>query len=213
MRSPVPLTWVNAPQQARSQRTLEKLLDAAERILLARGLDAVTVPEVVREAGSSVGSFYARFPDKRALLETLHERACAQTITNADVLLAPERWDDASLDTLVQTGVAFAVQVFGSRRNIMNAFAQAFAGDPGFAARRAKTALLVGARLTEVVLQKRTQIGHPDPERAIAMALRVVTATLEQRNAFAVSGLAEVDVADEVLVTELTRMVRVYLGL
>ena len=64
-----------------------------------------------------------------------------------------------------------------------------------------------------MVLQKRTQIGHPDPERAIAMALRVVTATLEQRNAFAVSGLAEVDVADEVLVTELTRMVRVYLGL
>lgn len=212
MRSPVPLTWVNAPQQARSQRTLEKLLDAAERIMLARGLDAVTVPEVVREAGSSVGSFYARFPDKRALLETLHERACAQTITNADVLLAPERWADASLETLVHAGVVFAVQVFGSRRNIMNAFAQAFAGDQGFAARRARTALIVSARLAEVVRAKRDAIAHPDPERAIAMALRVVTATLEQRNAFAVSGLSDVDVSDEVLVVELERLVRAYLG-
>lgn len=212
MRSPVPLTWVNAPQQARSQRTLEKLLDAAERILLERGLEAVTVPEVVKEAGSSVGSFYARFPDKRALLETLHERACAQTLANADVLLAHDRWSATSLEALVRAGVTFAVQVFGSRRNIMNAFAQAFAGDPAFAARRARSALAIAERLASVVLTKRAEIAHPDPARAIEMGLRVVTATLEQRNAFAVSGLAEVDVDDDVLAAELSRMVLAYLG-
>lgn len=211
MRAPVPLTWVNAPRQARSQRTLENLLDAAERILLDRGLEAVTVPEVVREAGSSVGSFYARFPDKRALLETLHERACAQTLENADRLLDPARWADAPVDALVQAGVTFAVQVFGSRRNIMNAFAAAFAGDPGFAARRARTALVLAGKLAAVVLTKRAQITHPDPARAIEMGLRVVTATLEQRNAFAVSGIDEVDVPDEVLVEELGRMLRGYL--
>jgi AcrR family transcriptional regulator len=212
MRSSVPLTWVNAPQQARSQRTLEKLLDAAERILIEHGLEAVTVPEVVREAGSSVGSFYARFPDKRALLETLHERACVHTLENATLLLSPERWASASLDEIVHAGVTFAVQVFGSRRNIMNAFAATFAGDPGFATRRAKTALDIGARLTALVLTKRESITHPEPERAIEMALRVVTATLEQRNAFAVSGLREVDVTDEVLVCELERMMRAYLA-
>lgn len=211
MRAPVPLTWVNAPQQARSQRTLEKLLDAAERILLERGLDAVTVPEVVREAGSSVGSFYARFPDKRALLETLHERACTQTIENAERLLAPERWVNASVGDLIDASVPFAVQVFGSRRNIMNAFAAAFAGDPGFAARRARSALALGALLSNLMLTKRDEITHPDPARAVEMGLRVVTATLEQRNAFTVSGLAEVDVPDEVLERELGLVLRRYL--
>lgn len=203
---------VNAPRQARSQRTLENLLDAAERILLACGLEAVTVPEVVREAGSSVGSFYARFPDKRALLETVHERACAQTLERADALLDPSRWADVPLDAIVETGVRIAVEIHGSRRNIMNAFAQAFAGDPGFAARRARSAKAIRDRLARLVLTKRDEIAHHDPELAIEMSLRAVTATLEQRNAFAVSGLPEVEAEDHVLIEELTRMVRTYLG-
>lgn len=206
------MQWVNAPRQARSQRTLEKLLDAAERILLSRGLEAVTVPEVVREAGSSVGSFYARFPDKRALLETVHERACVQTLERADALLDPARWDGVPLGEIVEAGVRVAVEIYGSRRNIMNAFAQAFAGDVGFAARRARSAKDIRDRLARLVLTKREDIAHPEPEVAIDMSLRAVTATLEQRNAFSVSRLPEVEVDDDALVRELTRMVRVYLG-
>jgi AcrR family transcriptional regulator len=207
-----PLTWVHAPQQARSQRTMENILDAAERILLERGLDAVTVPEVVKAAGSSVGAFYTRFPDKRALLETVHQRACERSLAQANELLAAPRWADASLRDLVRAGVRLAVEVFGSRRNIMNAFAEAFAGDPGFAARRASTALAVGERIAALVLTRRASIGHPDPRRAIEVGLRVVTATLEQRNAFAESGLPEVAIDDEVLATELERMLCAYLG-
>ena len=45
--------------------------------------------DVLKRAGSSVGAFYARFTDKDALLVTLHERACEQTITLADELLDP----------------------------------------------------------------------------------------------------------------------------
>lgn len=207
-----PLRWVHAPQQARSQRTMENILDAAERILLERGLDAVTVPEVVKAAGSSVGAFYTRFPDKRALLETVHQRACERSLTQAGELLDPARWADASVRDLVHAGVKLAVDVFGSRRNIMNAFAEAFAGDPGFAGRRASTALAIGERLSALVLSKRSEIGHPHPRRAVEMALRVVTATFEQRNAFAVSGLPEVAIADAVLARELERMLCAYLG-
>ena len=74
-RAAVPLQWANAPQQDRSRQTLERLLDATEQIIRTRGVDAVTIPEVARAARSSVGSFYARFTSKAALLQTLHERA------------------------------------------------------------------------------------------------------------------------------------------
>jgi AcrR family transcriptional regulator len=206
-----PLKWVHAPQQARSQRTMENILDAAERALLDEGLGAVTIPGVVKAAGSSVGAFYARFPDKRALLETLHQRACERSLAQADALLDPARWADASVRDLVRAGIKVAVETFGSRRNLMNAFAEAFAGDAGFAARRASTALAIGERLAALVLTRRAEIGHPQPKRAIEMALRVVTATLEQRNALAVSGLAEVSVSDAVLARELERMMAAYL--
>ncbi len=87
----------------------------------------------------------------------------------------------------------------------------AFAGDPGFSARRARSAKDIRDRLARLALTKRDEITHPDPERAIDMSLRAVTATLEQRNAFSVSGLPEVEVEESILVEELTRMVRSYL--
>ncbi len=187
----VPLDWVHTPQQARSQKTLEKLLDAAEALLLEGGLDAVTVPAVVQRARSSVGSFYARFPDKQALLATLHERACQQTIATADRALDPELWRGHTLDEILRAAVAFSVHIFGTRRSVMAAFQQALGADADYARRRARN----GVALTERVLR-----------------LLALTATLEQRNAFEASGVPEVEIDDETLTDELLRMLRAYLG-
>lgn len=207
------MQWVKAPLQERSQKTLARLLDAAEGIIRERGLDAVTIPEVVRVAGSSVGSFYARFADKKALLDTLHERACAESLATADRALDPDLWRGAPLGQMIRVMIAFAVRLFGSRKTIMNAFNQAFAGDPGFATRRAQTAVALGQRFSTFLLQRRESIGHPNPEMAIPMALRIVAATLEQRNALEAAEVPEVVVSDEALETELVRVVERYLGI
>ena len=65
--------------------------------------------------------------------------------------------------------------------------------------------------MTRLLLSRRSAIGHDDPERAIGMAMRAVTATLEQRNAFDVAGVAALRVRDEELSAELLRMVKAYL--
>ena len=57
---PKPAT-INPPKQARSRRTLERIVEASLEILAAEGPDSLTVHRVVEKAGSSVGSFYARF--------------------------------------------------------------------------------------------------------------------------------------------------------
>ncbi len=62
------------PRQARSQRTLDALLDAAQQLLADRPFHDINVNEIIARAGSSAGSFYARFPDKQALLHALHDR-------------------------------------------------------------------------------------------------------------------------------------------
>ena len=71
---PRPLSSVCRPKQARSEQTLHRLLDAAEELIQEKGLADVSVPEIVRRAGSSVGGFYARFKDKDELLQALEER-------------------------------------------------------------------------------------------------------------------------------------------
>lgn len=207
----VPLDWVHAPRQERSQRTLEKLLDAAEELIRESGLEAVTVPAVVARAESSVGSFYARFPDKNALLETLHERACNQTIWTAERALDPALWEGRSLEAIVEAMVSFAVHTFGSRRSVMTAFHRALGNDRAYAERRARNGVELARLASKLFEVHRDRIGHPSFDEAIPMALRVLTATLEQRNGFLASGVVEVDVPDDLLERELARMVLAYL--
>jgi AcrR family transcriptional regulator len=209
---PLPLRWVHAPRQDRSKKTLERLLDATEAIIRERGVDAVTIPEVVQAAKSSVGSFYGRFPNKTALLSCLHERACEQSVATIDIALDPDRWRDVPTADLVRSFVRFAVLLFHERQPMMLAFNAAIGADPGFADRRARTAAAIGLRVRALLADRRGDLHHPRPDRAVEMALRALTATLEQRNALEASGVDAVKIDDEALIEELSRMMLAYLG-
>ena len=62
------------PKQTRSRRTLERIVQASLDILEREGPDGLTVQAIVERAGSSVGSFYARFGGKDDLLEYVGDR-------------------------------------------------------------------------------------------------------------------------------------------
>jgi len=56
------------PQQARSARLVEDILEAALRVLAREGARRFTTVRVAEEAGVSVGSLYQYFPNKESLL-------------------------------------------------------------------------------------------------------------------------------------------------
>jgi AcrR family transcriptional regulator len=62
------------PRQARSQATVEAILEAAARILAGDGYAAMSTNRVAEVAGVSVGSLYQYFPNKDSLVAALHER-------------------------------------------------------------------------------------------------------------------------------------------
>ena len=57
-----------------SQARRDRLLDAALRVILARGLDAMSMEGLAREEGVSKGLVYAYFPNRDALLAALVQR-------------------------------------------------------------------------------------------------------------------------------------------
>jgi AcrR family transcriptional regulator len=65
---------VNSPKQARSTASTKRMLDAAEAILANKGPDFLTVENVIEEAKTSMGSFYARFKNRDGLILALHNR-------------------------------------------------------------------------------------------------------------------------------------------
>ena len=58
-------------QQQRAQAAVDTLLEAAARILVREGYDALTTNRVAEVAGYSVGSLYQYFPNKAALITAL----------------------------------------------------------------------------------------------------------------------------------------------
>ena len=67
-----------APGQARSKETVDAILRATARILVAEGYEGTSTNRVAEVAGVSVGSLYQYFPGKEALVAALVEKHQAE---------------------------------------------------------------------------------------------------------------------------------------
>lgn len=70
--------------------TRSRILGAAKALFAARGVDAVTLAEIARDAGVSVSSLYGQFKSKEGVLTALFEQA----MFGADYQAAVARLDD-----------------------------------------------------------------------------------------------------------------------
>lgn len=85
------------PQQKRSEATLARILGAAKTLLATRDLDDITVEDIAREAGVSVGALYTRFKGKDELLTHLLDATQREQVGRLEEVLAAERWAGVDL--------------------------------------------------------------------------------------------------------------------
>ncbi|HVU04255.1 MAG TPA: helix-turn-helix domain-containing protein [Polyangiaceae bacterium] len=206
------LHWVKPPRQVRSQKTLERVLDAAEELIGERGVTALTVSEVVRRAGSSVGAFYARFPDKDALLSTLHERSCDEALATAELALEPARWRNRDLGTAVSEIVRFTVALCQERRGVLLAFIALAASDAAYAERRARLETQIASLLHRFLEGRDGEFSHRDAKTASAVAIRMLLGAAEYGALIQRVPGKEMELSDERVSAELSRAVLAYLG-
>jgi AcrR family transcriptional regulator len=213
-RRPIPpLSWVHPPQQERSHRTLARLLDAAEALIIESGVQSLTVSGVVSRAKSSVGAFYARFQDKTGLLSMLHQRECEAALATTDVALDPARWESEALPEALSKIVSFVVQLFGQRRRLILAFQGVAAVEPEIARRRAQFTEGVVDRLYRFLSSRQDEIPHPDLRLAAEVLVRIIFGTLESDMSIRVALPDDDHIDEERLGAELTRALLGYLGI
>ena len=205
------LRWVRPPRQARSQQTLDRILDAAEVLVSEKGFDDTPVAEIARRAGSSVGAFYSRFPDKDALLGALNERFLVQAMATADDALDPARWQETSIEETAAAVVRFLVEIHREQRGLLRAFAQRMRVDPEFQARREQLAQHIASGLSALLLAHRAEIQHADSQRAVGFALTMVFGSLEHTILFGELRSGAFAWTDDDLSTELARAFLAYL--
>ena len=178
MSEALPAVSVSPPKQARSEQTLSRLLDAAEALILEKGLGEVSVSEIARRARSSVGGFYGRFRDKHGLLRALEERFLEDVSAR---LADAGRWGDAPLHEIVERCAAELVTVAGERRNLIAAFLQRAADDATLWADGLRFRRDAEEKIGALLAARTGELSHPDPPLAVHLGVQFAFGLVIQR--------------------------------
>jgi AcrR family transcriptional regulator len=101
------------PRQERSRRLVEGLLDAAERIVVERGVEALTTRDIAEAADAPVASLYQYFSDKEDVLLALALRDMGEM--DAQVAGDLAELEVLSVSSLVRATMMAFVSVYRRR--------------------------------------------------------------------------------------------------
>ncbi|ETX31022.1 TetR/AcrR family transcriptional regulator [Roseivivax isoporae] len=176
------LLWQRKVRQCRSRRTQAALLDAAEALFAEHGLAEASVSDIAQRAGTSVGAVYHHFRDKSALYRAVILRIADEMAdTNAEAL-DPARWDGCGIAGIAQGYLDFALKDL-ARSPVMRLLDSPDLREvPDLKDTILELKRRFNAGLAALFLQRREEIGHPDPDRAVAVAVDHLAAMTKWRS-------------------------------
>ncbi|WP_396656075.1 TetR/AcrR family transcriptional regulator [Microbacterium sp.] len=159
------------PHQQRSQRTLERILEATAAVFAERGYEGLTIAEVCRVAETSAGAVYTRFEGKEALVRAVHERAMASMMAAAAEMYADgPHWRSLATPAFIERAVRLLVSHVRERAAIVRAIVLRSAADPVMRASGARSIAEMADAFTVRVLDRSADLPHPDAESAVRAA-------------------------------------------
>jgi AcrR family transcriptional regulator len=178
------LTPYKSPRQKRSRESLERLLGAAEEQIRLNGIEALTINGVVNSVGLSVGAFYARFPDKTALVHAVQDRFHSRLEPRIREQMLAEAGPKTTLAEALDTAVDVLLRNVVGERELSRAFMSLSVGDPVLRARGELVNSQRRETFSQILLAHSDEIGHPDPSLAIAVAYGMYAAVVRGRLMF-----------------------------
>ena len=175
------LHWVRTGRQSRSQKTQESLLDAAAILVAEKGAEAASVADVAAEAGCSVGAVYHHFRDKQTLLYALFHRMSEEFRATTREAIDPVRWEGATIADMLRSYLEFSLEIGRERPALKRAGIEVSRGDPALREHYAELQSELYRGLADLLLTRREEIGHPEPELAVAFVLDQLSSMLKTR--------------------------------
>jgi AcrR family transcriptional regulator len=204
--------WIHPPRQTRSQRTLERLLDATALLLEKNRFDDLRVPAIAKQAKLSVGAFYARFKDRNAVLHALHHQYCEATYQEADASLAPDRLEGANVADIVRMYVGHMRDLMERKHGFLRAVFEQMRTDSELHARQEALRSYSARRVINLLIARSDQIGHPDTERSAEFAVTLIYSVLRTRVLGYTDPTGAQSLSTEEVAEELCDAVLAYLG-
>ena len=201
---------VQPPRQERSRASFERVVKAATELLAEQGFDGFTLAEVSRRAKVSIGSIYARIKSKDDLLYVVQDRYMTEA-EDRPRLEDPDLWHDLAPGDVVLRLVEELGGAFRQNERLLRVFMHRGIVDPAVAARSSATVSRFHDRFEAILLRRRPEIVHPDPELAIDVAFRMAWGTLARQVMYGPTFESRRAIGWERLVAELGHACAAYL--
>lgn len=178
-----------------------------------RHFDEISIAAIVKAAGTSVGNFYGRFSSKEALLDALHQRYQDDRNALWNAFYSREGVATLSLEERVMRFVGMIVKNYRARTDVFRTLVVRQWQQPDSLDPRNRE--LLGdlyRKAAAFLLHSRSEIRHPNPARAVEVGIAAVLAACRENIVLRPKRMpASLKVNDDVLASELSRMLLAYL--
>jgi AcrR family transcriptional regulator len=171
---------VKAPCQQRSRDSQERILRAAEALIKTKGFEALTTAEVVRRSRTSIGTLYARFGDKTALLHAVQDRVQEREEALIRQQMDEVDWDALTLEECVRRLLEIKRAATKGNDRLFEAFVVHGATDPILRAQGYRHKAVIEGLEVEKLMRHAAEFGHADAETASRVASRLAQAAQEE---------------------------------
>lgn len=176
------------PQQSRSRQSFERMMNAAEALLVERGSDDFALTDVSRVGKVSIGSIYNRFTSKDELIQAVHARLMDKLeVEQARIVMRARSRSRSPVDLVraivEELGEFLAGHAAAMRPMMLRAAFDRTVQDRGREAHESMEALVAGELLVH-----RGEMAHSDPDRAVHAVIGLAYAAFARELGF---GMAE----------------------
>lgn len=175
------LHWVREGKQDRSRKTQAALLDAAEELFSQHGIDGATISDISSAAGCSIGAFYHHYRDKQAIQFALFERYATEFEETTKRALDPERWEGAKIADVLAGYVQISIDNDRERPARRRSGVILGRAEPEIEAQLVKLRVMLDTGLRDLLMARRDEIRHPDPDLAVTFVLDQLGSMLRTR--------------------------------
>jgi AcrR family transcriptional regulator len=180
-REPREAAQLRPTQQRRSQRSLERIVEALESLIEEKTFEEITVTEVCQRAKVAVGTFYDRVGNKDALLEHLRRRFYVEILAQIDQAFAPGRFDGLSPQAMLAINAREMVALHRRRQGAIRATIVEARRSAAFAAHARELNAILMQRVTTTWLRKRDAlVPGVDPEQLVRSAFLLAVGFLRE---------------------------------
>jgi AcrR family transcriptional regulator len=208
LNAPTRTRTLREPQQARSRGTRERLIKAAQELLVKHDFRGLTVRQIATRAHVSVGTFYKHFPAKRDLLPVLVD----QVQSVADIKETQSTFKKLVGVPLIERVawlVGFVATTTIRRRNILRVCVAArYATDLKLSSIQATRSREHMRGVQDWLLECKGEISHPDPKLAVRVGVYLTLQSLQTALLFE---QIPADLSQRRLIAEAERMLLCYL--